>query len=398
MPCTPIDPFRLVKDASEDARAEGVQAVANVLDIVRLDFTNVSHEISDIALGIRNLLVDVVFSENLVDLAQHTRHVAMDVDDTSVVGLIERQRAHGDLRHVDTASGDTLVDVPDEGIGNLDTDGALSLLSAATDMGGKDDVVEAAKVLAPLVELVGEIVAIGGRLVGEDVQSGTSNLAAAHGLNQSRNIDNSTTAGVDEVGAGLHLLELSVGDQVLGLGSLRNVKGDKVGLPKESLKSRHLASSANSHEVDNVIVDDGHAHGLRQNGQLRANVAVADNTEGLAADLPALGAHLVPGAAVHLAGAVAELAGEGDDLSNHQLSNRAGVGERRVENGNTMLSSIVKINLVGTNAEAADNEQVLSFPENIGSKLGLGADANDMNIPLERMLVSCAFGFSRNYE
>ena len=129
----------------------------------------------------------------------------------------------------------------------LDANGALSLLGAAADMRCKDDVVEAAKVLSPLVQVVVEIVTVGGRFVGVYIESRTSNLARAHGLDEGRDVDDAPATGVDEVGAVLHAVELGSGDHAAGFWEIRNVEGDEVGLLEQSLKRRDLARGAQGH-------------------------------------------------------------------------------------------------------------------------------------------------------
>jgi hypothetical protein len=74
---------------------------------------------------------------------------------------------------------------------------------------------------------------------------------------------------------------------------------------------------------------------------------------------------------VHFQRAIAQLAGERDDLGDNQLSNAARVGKRRVEDGNTMLGRIVQVYLVGADAEAADDEEVLGFLKDLGCEFCL---------------------------
>lgn len=109
-------------------------------------------------------------------------------------------------------------------------------------------------------------------------------------------------------------------------------------------------------------------------------MTIADDTEGLAPNLPALRAHLVPGASVHLIGPVAELARKSDDLGDDQLSHTARVGKGRVENSYAMIRCELNIHLVRANAETTNDEQVLRFSENLGCQLGLGSNANDVHI------------------
>lgn len=264
-------------------------------------------------------------------------------------------------------------------------------------MGGQDEVLEAPQILTPGVEIVGEVVAVSGGLLGENIDGGTSNLAGAASLDEGGNIDNAAAASIDEVGAGLHLIELGARDHVAGLGQIGDVQTDKVGLLEELLEGWDLASGSQSHQGHHIVVDDIHTHGLSQDGQLRTNVTVTNNTCGplaltskltvhgiirtqsLSTNLPALRADLVPGSTVHLIGSIAELTSEGDDFGNDELGDTAGVGEGRVEDGDTMAGSVIEVDLVGTDTEAADDEQVLGLTEDLLGELRLGTDTDDLD-------------------
>jgi hypothetical protein len=88
-------------------------------------------------------------------------------------------------------------------------------------------------------------------------------------------------------------------------------------------------------------------------------VAVTDNAQSLAADLPAALGDLVPDALTHLTSAVGELPGEADDFGEDELGDGARVGERRVEHGDTGVSGGGKIDLVGSDTEASDGEELV---------------------------------------
>lgn len=87
---------------------------------------------------------------------------------------------------------------------------------------------------------------------------------------------------------------------------------------------------------------------------------------------------------MHFVGAVAQLASKANDLANDQLGDTAGVAERRVEDGNTVFGGILEIDLVGTNAETSDHDQVLGLLEDSRRELGLGADTDHMNVTAQR--------------
>ena len=260
-------------------------------------------------------------------------------------------------------------------------------------MGSQDKVLQAAQVLAPDVEVVGEVVTVGGGLGRENIESGTSDLARAASLDESGNVDNAATAGVDQVGAGLHLLELSSGDHVACLGEIGDVESNEVGLAQKLLKSRDLVGGTKGHQGNHIVVDDVHTHSLSENRQLRTNVTVTDNTQSLASNLPALGADLVPGTAVHLVGSVAELTGKGDDLGNDKFSDTARVGEGGVEDGDTILGSKLEVDLVGTDTEATDDEEVCGLTENLLGELCLGANTDDLNVTIKIELLAYMVGY-----
>jgi hypothetical protein len=94
------------------------------------------------------------------------------------------------------------------------------------------------------------------------------------------------------------------------------------------------------------------------------NSSTYAHTQSLATNFPAFVAHFVPGAVVQLVRAVSQLAGQGDNFSNNKLRNTSRVCERGVEDCNTVPRGIFEINLVCSDAEAADDNQVLGFPKN----------------------------------
>lgn len=98
------------------------------------------------------------------------------------------------------------------------TNSSLSLFSTASDVWGKNDILQAAKVLCPGVEFRGEVITISTWFTWVDIQCGTCNLTTAGGVDESWNVNNCTTAGIDQVASLLHLLELGRSDHVLGLG------------------------------------------------------------------------------------------------------------------------------------------------------------------------------------
>ena len=108
-------------------------------------------------------------------------------------------------------------------------------------------------------------------------------------------------------------------------------------------------------------------------------------TQSLAPNLPALVRHLIPGSAAHLLRPIAKLARERDDLGKHELGHTTRVGKRRVEHGNALPRRKIKIDLVRSDAEAADDEQVLGLAEDSFAELGLGPDSYDVHLSFGRV-------------
>lgn len=115
-------------------------------------------------------------------------------------------------------------------------------------------------------------------------------------------------------------------------------------------------------------------------------IAVIANTKRFPADFPAAVADLVPSPPMHLVRAVPQLPSKRDDLANDELSNTTRVAEWRVEYCNAMFSGMLRVDLVGSYAEAPNNDQILSLSQDPSSQLGLGPYAYDVNIPVT---ISC---------
>ena len=80
------------------------------------------------------------------------------------------------------------------------------------------------------------------RLVGQHVEAGGGELAAAQRLDQGAGIDDAAAGGVDQDGALLHAGEGFGVDQVLGLRQRRHVQGDDVGAGQQFLHI-HIAKA-----------------------------------------------------------------------------------------------------------------------------------------------------------
>jgi hypothetical protein len=83
---------------------------------------------------------------------------------------------------------------------------------------------------------------------------------------------------------------------------------------------------------------------------------------------------------VHFIRTITELTGKGDDLSDHELGDTAGVAERGVEHGDTVLRRILEVDLVGTDTEATHDDEVSGFLQHTSRELCLGTDTDDVDV------------------
>ena len=142
---------------------------------------------------------------------------------------------------------------------------------------------------------------------------------------------------------------------------------------------RGAARIAQRQLVGRVVEDDAHAEVLGQDGELGADVAVADDAQRATADLVRAVGRLVPDAGVHALVLLGQPAGQRDELGNGQLDDAAGIGERCVEDGDTALGGRGQVDLVRADAERAHGEQILTRVHGPRRQLGLGAQAQQVH-------------------
>ena len=304
----------------------------------------------------------------------------MDVDDSHMIGLIDGQRTKTDFGHVDSAQSCPIIDIPNQSLRNLDTDSALSLFGAAANMRCENYVFEPSQILCPRVQLIREVVAIPSRFGWIYVQGSAGDLARTHGIDEGRNVDDMTTTRIDQVAAPLHLAQFFSADHAGRFRKLRHVAGDEISSLEEFFERGHLLGRAQGHQVDRIVINDGHAKGLGKHRELGSDVTIANDTQCLTTNFPAAITDLVPGATVELIRSISELARKGNNLSDDQFGDAARIAEGRVEDGNASLGRVFQVDLIGADAKTADDNQVFGSLEHPLGELCLGADANHLNV------------------
>ena len=313
--------------------------------------------------------VDPLFGEDLVDLVHHARLVAVNVQQAAGA-LVARQRH---FREVDGREGGAVVGVFDQLVGHFQPDVLLRFMGGATDVRGQDDVLQA-------TQRALELLVIGLGLDREDVDGGAGNMAALDDVSQRVDIHHGTAGGVDKDGARFHHPQLLGTDHVLGGGGFRHVQADDVRHIEQLDHARHLNGVTQRELVLDVVVVDLHADALGDDAKLGADMAVADDAELLAARFHRAVGQLFPHPAMALGVLLGDAAQQQQDLAQNQLGDRAGVGEGGVENRNAADLGRFQLDLIGTDAEAADGDQLAGGVEHLLGDLGARAQPDEMHV------------------
>ena len=86
------------------------------------------------------------------------------------------------------------------------------------------------------------------------------------------------------------------------------------------------------------------------------------------------------------------------DFGQHQLSHAARVGERRVEHRNAQAHGGSQIDLVGTNAKAADGRKLRGLLQHRSRELGARADADKVRAVQRGLQVCTGQRFGIRYD
>ncbi len=131
---------------------------------------------------------------------------------------------------------------------------------------------------------------------------------------------------------------------------------------------------------DHVIELYFHAQVLGDHAQLGADVAVADDAQGLAANFKTVGSGFLPAAAMADGVLLGDAPQQQDGFRQHQFRHRAGVGKGGVEYRNTANQGSVQVHLIGADAETADCNQLLGRCEDFLGQLGAGTDTDKVGV------------------
>ena len=164
----------------------------------------------------------------------------------------------------------------------------------------------------------------------------------------------------------------------IGLAAV-HVKRHDVGLFQQLVQGFATLGVAQGELFLQIVEHHAHTERLGQHRKLRADIAVADDAQGLAADLVGAAGGLIPHAVLHMMRMCRNTAQQADDVTDDQLHHGAGVRIRCVEHGDAMRAGIVEIDLIGADAEAADGAEVRSCVDDLPRDGRLGSHAKQID-------------------
>ena len=224
-----------------------------------------------------------------------------------------------------------------------------------------------------------EALLVRSRFLREHIDRRAAQSSFAQGRRQRLEIDDSAPAVVDEIGAGFHPRDLGRTDHVVSRRRLRDVEADDVALLQQFVERLDRLGIAVPQLVGEIVEDHLHAHGFGEIRQLRADIAVADDAQRLAANLKTVVGGLVPAAVMRRDGAGDDPPQQHDDLADHQFGDGTGVREGRVEDRHAAPLGGVEIDLVRADAEAADRDKAWRGGEDRFGQMRARPDAEDMD-------------------
>ena len=136
--------------------------------------------------------------------------------------------------------------------------------------------------------------AVARRLLGEDVDRGAEQVPVADRGRERLDVDHLAARGVDQDAPGCIARELGPRRSSARLRRVGDVERDQVARAEQLVEAGGTARRCPAAAWCGVVEEDVHAQGLGQHAELRADVAVADDAERLAAHLPAVRGRLDP--------------------------------------------------------------------------------------------------------
>ncbi len=196
-------------------------------------------------------------------------------------------------------------------------------------------------------------------------------------LGDRRLVDEAAAGAVDEPRARLHPRDALGGEDVRGLLGLRQVQGDEVGAGEQVVEVLDALDAEGDGALggeEGVVGDDLHLQPDGARGDHRADVAAADEAEGLAGDLDAHEARLLPPAGAGRGVGGGDLPGAGEQHGDRVLGGGDRVAEGGVHHHDALGRGRGDVDVVDADAGAADDAQGAGLGDQVGGDLGRRAD------------------------
>ena len=158
------------------------------------------------------------------------------------------------------------------------------------------------------------------------------------------------------------------------------MQGDDIGGGEQFIQCGQLHGITQGELVLDIVVEHLHADAFGNDGELGADMAIADDPQALATGFHRVVGTLVPLATVCLGILGRDTAQQQQNFAQYQLGNATGVGEGGIEYRNTTGFGGLQINLIGADAKTADRHQLLGGIQHFCGQVGTGADTDEVNI------------------
>ncbi len=181
------------------------------------------------------------------------------------------------------------------------------------------------------------------------------NRSVLQGLYQRMFVHQRATGGINQDSRRFHLLQFRFADDMVGIGSIRSIQGDKIGLRQQLFLRdvHHIQFRLFLHvKWATVMVNHFHTAGIRTFGQRFSDTSHADDTECLSGNIHA---EIFEYTHLHLfaertqfAVAFGDTAGGIDHQSQSQVGGRGGDGVGSIGYGDTFFQAIRHIYIIIT--------------------------------------------------
>jgi hypothetical protein len=263
-------------------------------------------------------------------------------------------------------------------LGDLQGNVLLRLAGGRAQMRGDDDILQP------------EQHVLLGRLDREDVEGGTGETARFDRPGDRRLVDQPAACTVDQPRAGFHCGNPLGGQDIGGLVGLGQVQRDEIGAREEIadvLDLLHPQFARLDLREERVEGDHLHLQPDGAAGNHRADIAAADQAQGLAGDLDPHEGGFLPLARMGRGVGLGDHPGGGEQHGDGVLGGGDRVAKRGVHHHDALGRGGGEVNIIDPDPGAADDLQVIGFCDDIGGSLGGGPHrqtvilANDLGQP-----------------